>query len=94
MTRTECPHCRHLFEPQRDQSGRLIGGTVGGFGGAAVGAAVGESIGIALLGTAIVGTLPLAIVGGIALAALGHRIGKEFDNVRCPNCATEFKLTE
>ncbi|WP_375493450.1 hypothetical protein [uncultured Nostoc sp.] len=82
--------CNHLFEAQRDASGRCIGGTAAG----AFGAGIGEGIGIALLGTAIAGTLPVAIIGGAALGLLGWAIGNNFDNVKCPECQHEFKPPE
>jgi ssDNA-binding Zn-finger/Zn-ribbon topoisomerase 1 len=91
MTRIECPNCNHLFEASRDSTGKWIFGTIGGGFGAGVGAGIGESIGIALLGTAIAGTLPVAIIGGTALALLGCAIGANLDNVKCPQCNHEFK---
>ncbi|MEH1785797.1 MAG: hypothetical protein V7L23_09490 [Nostoc sp.] len=94
MARIECPNCNHLFEAQRDASGRCIGGTAAGAFGAGVGAGIGEGIGIALLGTAIAGTLPVAIIGGAALGLLGWAIGNNFDNVKCPECQHEFKPPE
>jgi len=39
--------------------------TAGGVGGATLGGALGSKIGIAAMGTAIAGTVPLAILGGI-----------------------------
>ena len=43
---------------------------LGTIGGAAVGGWIGSSVGVATLGTAIAGTLPIAIVGG-AIGYLG-----------------------
>ncbi|MHC5739170.1 hypothetical protein [Nostoc sp.] len=42
MARIECPNCNHLFEAQRDASGRWIGGTTAGAFGAGVGAGIGK----------------------------------------------------
>ena len=42
----------------------------GGIGGATVGGVIGSKIGIAALGTAIAGTWPLAIIGGLTGAYL------------------------
>jgi len=94
MARIECPKCKHLFEAQRDAAGRWIGATAAGAAGAGVGAGIGEGIGIALLGTAISGTLPVAIIGGAVLGLLGWAIGDNFDNVACPKCQHEFKPPE
>ena len=54
---------------------------MGTIGGAAVGGWVGSSMGIAALGTAVAGTLPVAIVGGVvgylAVKAFGGKDKKE-----------------
>ena len=47
---------------------------MGTIGGAAVGGWIGSSVGIAALGTAVAGTLPIAIVGG----AVGYLAVKAF----------------
>lgn len=51
---------------------------LGMFTGASAGAIWGSSIGIALGGTAIAGTLPLFIVGGIVGYFGGEKIGQNF----------------
>ncbi len=91
MAIIECPNCNHLFDTQRDASGRWVGATTGTAVGAGVGAAIGEGIGIALLGTAIAGTLPVAIIGGAVLGLLGLAIGNNFDDVTCPHCQHNFR---
>lgn len=48
---------------------------MGTIGGAAIGGWVGSSVGIAALGTAVAGTLPIAIVGG-AIGYLGVKAYK------------------
>ena len=48
---------------------------LGTIGGAAIGGWIGSSVGIAALGTAVAGTLPIAIVGG-AIGYLGVKAYK------------------
>ena len=54
---------------------------MGTIGGAAVGGWIGSSMGIAALGTAVAGTLPIAVVGGVvgylAVKAFGGKDKKE-----------------
>lgn len=54
------------------------GGLLGMFTGASAGAIWGSSIGIALGGTAIAGTLPLLVVGGVVGYFGGEKIGQYF----------------
>ena len=58
------------YRNRKNDSGRTAKAAVGGIGGATVGGIVGSKIGIAALGTAIAGTVPLAVIGGIAGAIL------------------------
>ncbi len=53
----------HLVEDVVDAATTKEG--MGTIGGAAVGGWVGSSVGIAALGTAVAGTLPIAVAGGL-----------------------------
>ena len=59
-----------MTNTSENKNSRVTKAAIGGIGGAAVGGYVGSSIGIAAMGTAIAGTVPLAIIGGIAGAVL------------------------
>lgn len=43
--------------------------------GAGTGALVGKSVGLAFAGTAIAGTIPFAVVGGVILGLSGYILG-------------------
>jgi len=62
---------------------------LGTIGGAAVGGWIGSSVGVAALGTAIAGTLPIAIFGG----AIGYLGVKAYTNT-IKNKDTKIKDTE
>lgn len=53
----------------------IIGLSTGG----AAGSAIGAHAGIAMMGTAVSGTLPFAIVGAVILGLAANRIGVELD---------------
>ena len=60
----------------------IVGATAGVVGGAVAGAKIGAGIGIATGGTAIVGTVPLGILGGAVRGLAGSRLGKLIDDIR------------
>ena len=97
-----CPHCGKMVKVHRDKKGRWVGQkrrwvapVVGGAGGGTIGAVIGSSIGIAALGTAIVGTLPVALVGITVGGLAGHLVGKWREKmVKCPECKKKFNPDE
>jgi hypothetical protein len=82
--RVECHNCKSIVEYEPDESGKWVGMIIGGAGGGWLG----SSIGIALLGTAISGMLPLAIIGAIIL---GNMMDSS-DEMECPKCKATIKL--
>jgi hypothetical protein len=73
-TTVNCSQCGHEFKPGK---GFEMG--LGGSGGVA-GGVLGSSAGLAIFGTAVVATAPLAITG----AALGVAVGSQLTS--CPEC--------
>jgi hypothetical protein len=76
-----CCHCGGGFHVQEQDTTR--GTVAGGF----FGALIGRSMGVALLGTAISGLVPLALLG----AYLGHQAHKRANLTTCPHC---FRSTD
>lgn len=69
-----CSRCGHNFTPGK------VSETVLGLGGAGAAGAAGSSAGIAMLGTAMVATLPFALAGAAAGVAVGSQV------TMCPQC--------
>ncbi len=92
MILAQCPECGTTFEYQRDTSGRWILAGWGAFTGGSFGLSAGNSIGIALMGTAISGLWPVAILGAVLAGLAGHSFGRILEMARCPECGTNMKL--
>lgn len=83
--KTKCPHCKSEIVCEQDETGKWVGRVLG----AGVGGWLGSSVGIAVLGTAISGMLPLALLGAYLL---GNTLDSG-DEVKCPKCNSSFKIT-
>jgi|YelNatPaOPRAMG01_1025707.scaffolds.fasta_scaffold27307_3 endogenous inhibitor of DNA gyrase (YacG/DUF329 family) len=90
--KVECSSCGAIVEYEKDSTGRWVGTVIGAAGGGAIGGAIGSSLGIALLGTAISGLWPVAIIGAILIGGVGRTIGKLSEKVKCPKCGAKLKL--
>ncbi|WP_139058861.1 hypothetical protein [Thiorhodococcus drewsii] len=80
----ECENCKSLVAFEQNDTGKWVGRVIGGAGGAWLG----SSMGIALLGTAISGMLPVAIVGAIILG----NVLDDSDEMKCPKCKARIKI--
>ncbi len=87
-----CPKCETVVEYKKNSKGQWVGTVIGGAAGAAIGGWFGSSMGIALMGTAISGFWPVAIVGTCILAIAGHVVGEKAEIVECPKCKANLKL--
>lgn len=69
-----CSECGHNFTPGKTSE------TILGLGGAGAAGYAGGSAGLAMLGTAMVATLPFALAGAAAGVAVGSQL------TMCPKC--------
>ncbi|MCF6212789.1 MAG: hypothetical protein L3J45_02065 [Flavobacteriaceae bacterium] len=85
-----CPHCQTKIEFKKDKKGRIIGAIAAG--GIGYGLASGLGIAGAIAGATV--AIPATIVGVIALALIGNKFGKDYDNNQpiCPNCSEKLVL--
>jgi hypothetical protein len=98
-----CPACGEEFAVPPSALKKLAittgSGVSGAAAGAAIGATYGAGVGIASGGTAMAGTIPLGVAGGLvggAVLALGGKLGADFAlaKVKCPSkdCGQEFRV--
>lgn len=88
----KCPQCHEIVVYKRNKFGRWVGTAIGCTGGGISGGIMGSSVGVVLMGTAIFGLLPVAIIGAAFFGDTGHLLGKKIETVACPSCQTSLKF--